>query len=250
MYVDTHCHIFKDYFDNIDELILKLEDSSVSKIIVNGVDMKSNLEVLELVKKYDIVYGAIGFHPTELDEYNDECLSWLEEHLSDNKIVALGEIGLDYHYENTNKDKQLDVFKKQLEIAERYNKPVIIHSRDSIQDTYNILKKFKLKGSMHCYSGSLEMAREFVKLGYLLGIGGVVTYNNAKNVKNVVKNIELEYILLETDSPYLSPVPHRKEINTPCNIPLIAKEIAVIKGMNDMEIGKITSLNSERLFDF
>ena len=250
MYIDNHCHIFNDYFDDVDGLIKKISEQSVFKIIVNGYDMKSNIEVLELCKKYDMVYGAIGFHPTDLDGCDDDSLEWLEEHINDDKIVALGEIGLDYHYENTDKNNQKYYFKKQLEIAQKNKKPVIIHSRDAIQDTYDILKDFNLCGSMHCYSGSLEMAREFIKLGFLIGVGGVVTYKNAKAIKNVIENIDLEYILLETDSPYLSPVPYRGEVNTPCNIPLIAGEIARIKGESVELIGKITSDNSCRLFDF
>ncbi len=207
--IDTHCHILSDSFDNIPYIIDKIKESGIKKIIVNGTDMKSNLEVLELVKKYDIVYGAIGFHPTELEDYKDSDLLWLDEHLDDDKIVALGEIGLDYHYDNTDKNKQNDVFKKQLEIAKKHNKSIIVHSRDAIQDTLDILKKYNLKGTLHCYSGSLEMAKEFIKCGYYIGVGGVVTYKNAKNLINVIENIGLEYILLETDSPYLTPEPYR-----------------------------------------
>ena len=192
--IDTHCHITSEYFDEIDKIIEKIKAVGVKKIIVNGCDMKSNLEVMELVKRYDIVYGAIGFHPTELEKFNNIDLEWLEEHINDKKIVALGEIGLDYHYENTDKNKQKYVFKRQLEMATKYNKPIIVHSRDSIQDTLNILKEYNLKGSLHCFSGSLEMALEFIKCGYLIGVGGVVTFKNAKNIVDVIKNIDLEYI--------------------------------------------------------
>ena len=249
MFIDTHCHIFSEYYDDISELIEKIKDAGISKVIVNGCDMKSNLEILELVNKYDIVYGALGFHPTDLDEYNDEWITWLDEHINDKKIVALGEIGLDYHYDNTDKILQKDVFRKQLLIAEKYNKPVIIHSRDSIQDTYDILKEFNLKGSMHCYSGSLEMAREFIKLGYYIGVGGVVTYKNASNILNVIKNISLEYILLETDSPYLTPEPYRGMKNSSCYIPIIAEKIATIKEVSLEDVSKITTMSAERLFD-
>ena len=249
MFIDTHCHIFSEYYDDISELIEKIKDAGISKVIVNGCDMKSNLEILELVNKYDIVYGALGFHPTDLDEYNDEWITWLDEHINDKKIVALGEIGLDYHYDNTDKILQKDVFRKQLLIAQKYNKPVIVHSRDSIQDTYDILKEFNLKGSMHCYSGSLEMAREFIKLGYYIGVGGVVTYKNASNILNVIKNISLEYILLETDSPYLTPEPYRGMKNSSCYIPIIAEKIASIKEVSLEDVSKITTMSAERLFD-
>ena len=131
----------------------------------------------------------------------------MEENINNSKVVAIGEIGLDYHYDNTDKEKQIMVFRRQLDIANKYNKPIIVHSRDSIQDTYNILKQYKVKGSIHCFSGSVEMAREFIKLGYKLGIGGIITYKNAKTIKEVVRDIDLSYILLETDSPYLTPSP-------------------------------------------
>ena len=248
--IDTHCHITNSDYDDIPFLIDKIKKSGVKKIIVNGTDMKSNLEVLELVKKYDIVYGALGFHPTELDNYTDDNLKWLDDHLGDDKIVALGEIGLDYHYENTDKELQLDVFKKQLKIAKKHNKPVIVHSRDSIKDTYDILKEYNLRGSLHCFSGSLEMANEFIKIGYMIGVGGVVTFKNAKNIINVIENIDLEYILLETDSPYLTPEPYRKYKNDSSYIPIIAKKIAEIKNISLEEVEKTTNATAGKLFDF
>ena len=248
--VDTHCHIsFSDY-DDISLLIDKIKNAGITKVIVNGCDMKSNLEIIELTKKYDIVYGALGFHPTELDSFRDEYLGWLDNHIDDNKIVAVGEIGLDYHYDNTDKSKEISVFKRQLEIAKKHNKPVIIHSRDAIQDTYDILKEYDLRGSLHCYSGSLEMAREFIKMGYLIGVGGVVTYKNAKNIINVIENIDLEYILLETDAPYMTPEPFRKYKNDSSYIPVIAKKIADLKNIDVEEVGRVTSESASRLFDF
>ena len=250
MFIDTHCHITSDYYDDIPCLIEKLRDNGINKIIVNGTDMKSNLEVLELVAKYDNVYGAIGFHPTELDMFTDSDLVWLEKHINDDKIVAIGEIGLDYHYDNTDKNKEKIVFKKQLDIAKKHNKPVIIHSRDASADTLNILKEYNLKGSLHCFSGSLEMAREFIKIGFFIGVGGVVTYKNAKNIVDVIKNIDLEYILLETDSPYLTPEPYRGKKNDSSYIPLIATKIAEIKGISLSQVEKTTNLNASRLFDF
>lgn len=250
MYIDTHCHITRNDYSDIPILINKIQESGIDKIIVNGTDMESNLEILELTKKYDIVYGAIGFHPTELDKYDERDLKWLEEHINDDKIIAIGEIGLDYHYDNTDKNKQIDIFRKQLEIAKRHNKPIIIHSREAIQDTFDILKEYNLKGTLHCYSGSLEMAREFIKLGYLIGVGGVVTYKNAKNIVNVIENIDLEYILLETDSPYLTPEPYRGEKNDSSYVPLIALKIAHIKNIPVDIIAKTTSENASKLFDF
>ena len=175
-------------------------------------------------------------------------MDWLEEHIRDDKIVALGEIGLDYHYDNTDKEQENYVFKKQLEIARKHNKPVIIHSRDAIQDTYNILKEYNVRGCLHCYSGSLEIAREFVKLGFLLGVGGVITFKNAKNIVNVIKNIDLEYILLETDAPYLSPAPVRRETNDSRNIIYVAENLTKIKGLKIEDVLRINKENVNRLF--
>lgn len=250
MFIDTHCHISKEYFDDIPNLIAKIVKSGVNKVIVNGCDMKSNLEVLKLVEKYDIVYGALGFHPTELDDFSDEQLIWLEKNINNKKIVAIGEIGLDYHYDNTDKVKQKEVFEKQLQIASKYHKPVIVHSRDAINDTYNIISKYNVIGSLHCFSSSKEMAERFIKLGFYIGIGGVCTYKNAKEIKEVIKAIDLEYIILETDTPYLSPEPVRKEKNTPCNIPIIASYIASLKDIDLSIVSKVTSANASRLFDF
>ena len=248
--IDTHCHITRNDYDNIPFLIEKIKASGVKKIIVNGTDMESNLEVLELTKKYDIVYGALGFHPTELDNFDDNYLDWLDKNINNKKIVALWEIGLDYHYDNTDKEKEINVFKKQLEIAKKHNKPVIIHSRDAKQDTYDILKKYNLNGSLHCFSGSLEMAYEFIKLGYMIGVGGVLTFKNAKNIINVISNIDLEYILLETDSPYLTPEPYRKYKNDSSYIPVIAKKVAEVKNISLDDVVKTTTDGACRLFDF
>ena len=250
MYIDTHCHLYKEYYNNIDDVIEESMAEGVCKFIVNGCDMMSNMEALELSHKYDNVYAAIGFHPTELDDFNDEYFDWLEDNINDKKVVAIGEIGLDYHYDNTNREKEIYVFRKQLDIAKKYNKPIIVHSRDAIGDTYDILKDYDLRGSIHSYSGSVEMAREFIKLGYMLGIGGVVTFKNAKNIKEVVKDIDLSYILLETDSPYLTPEPYRGTPNSPKYIPYIAKTISDIKGVSINDVRGTTSANAERLFDF
>lgn len=250
MFIDTHCHIFSEYYDDIDKVISECRDNNIDKIIVNGSNIKSNIGVMELANKYDIVYAAIGFHPTELDDFKEEYFRFLEENINNSKVVAIGEIGLDYHYDNTDKEKQIMVFRRQLDIANKYNKPIIVHSRDSIQDTYNILKQYKVKGSIHCFSGSVEMAREFIKLGYKLGIGGIITYKNAKTIKEVVRDIDLSYILLETDSPYLTPSPYKGESNSPKYIPLIAEAIADIKDVSIVDISRVTTANAEAIFDF
>ena len=250
MFIDTHCHLYDEYYSDMDRVIQNAVKNNVKRVIVNGCDMKSNKEVLELIKKYDIVYGALGFHPSELDGISDEELKWLDDNLDNSKIVAVGEIGLDYHYDETDREKQQYFFRKQLEIAKKHNLPVIVHSRDSIQDTYNILKDSSVKGVLHCYSGSLEMAREFIKIGYFLGVGGIITFKNAKNIINVINNIGLEYILLETDSPYLAPEPYRGRTNEPAYIPIIASKIAALKGVSISEVERITTGTARDIFDF
>ena len=248
MLVDTHCHIFSEYYDDIDEVVMRARDAGVTMLVVNGIDRRTNEEVLELVKKYDIVYGALGFQPEVAESINDDDLSFIEKHINDDKIVAVGEIGLDYHYD-VDKEKQKEVFKRQLEIAKKYNKPVIVHSRECIQDTYDILKVSSVKGIMHCYSGSVEMAREFCKIGFYLGIGGIVTFKNAVKLVDVIKDIGLEYIVLETDSPYLSPEPYRGKRNEPINVGVILQKICALKGLDYKDASEITTGNVLRLFD-
>lgn len=250
MFIDTHAHLFKEYYSDLDDVILECLNNGVNKIIVSGCDMASNKEVLELVSKYDCIYGTLGFHPTELDDFKDEYFDWLEDNINNRKIVGVGEIGLDYRYEDTNRELQKMVFKRQLDIASRNKKPIVVHSRDAIGDTYNILKDYKLRGSIHAFSGSVEMAQEFIKLGYMIGVGGVVTFKNAKNIKEVVKSVPLAYILLETDSPYLTPEPYRGEVNSSKNIPLIANKIAELKEVSNIDVSRVTSDNAERIFDF
>ena len=248
MLVDTHCHIFKEYYQDIDEVIARAYDNGLGMIIVNGYDKKSNEEVLELVKKYDIVYGALGIQPEYAVDASEEDFKFIEEHINDDKIIAIGEIGLDYHYD-IDKDRQKEVFKRQLDIARKYNKPVIVHSRECIQDTYDILRVSNVEGIMHCYSGSVDMAREFIKIGFYLGIGGVSTFKNASRLVDVIKEIPMEYIVLETDSPYLSPEPYRGCRNEPINVGVILQKICEVKGLDYNESCSITTRNVLRLFD-
>ena len=248
MLVDTHCHLFREYYDDVEEVLDKAKKNGVGLVIVNGTKREDNEEVLELVKRFDMVYGAIGIQPEEINEHWEECLEFIEQHINDNKIIAVGEIGLDYHYE-CDRELQKIVFRKQLEIAQKYNKPVIIHSRDCIQETYDILKEYHVKGIMHCYSGSVEMARQFVKLGFYLGIGGISTFKNASKIVDVIKNISLEYIVLETDSPYLTPEPYRGKLNEPANIGIIMQKICDLKSLDYQGTCDVILANVLRLFD-
>ena len=250
MFIDVHCHLESNYYNYIDKVINNAKKNNVNKIIYNGCSKKSNKEIIKLINKYDSVYGAVGYHPTELDDVNEKDYELLESLLSNKKIVAIGEIGLDYHYPNTNKEKQKYAFRRQLELAEKHNIPVIVHSRDAIQDTFDIMSEYNIKGVIHCFSGSVEMAKEFIKKGFLISVGGIITFKNAKNIIEVIKNIDLSYILLETDSPYLTPEPFRKEQNEPMYIPIIASKIADILNVSIEEVSSKTTDNAKRLFDF
>lgn len=246
--IDTHAHLFINDYDNIEEVINKMENNI---IIVSGTNINDNKEVIDLINKYKNVYGTIGIHPTEIDSKEEETLKFIEDNLDNKKIVGIGEIGLDYHYE-CDKEKQKEIFIKQIELANKYNKTMVIHSRDAIKDTYEILKKYKkenIKIDIHCYSSSLEMAKEFIKLNGMLGIGGVLTFKNSKILKEVVENIDLKYLLLETDSPYLSPEPFRGTKNEPYNIIYVAKKIAEIKNVSLEKVLEITTNNAISQFD-
>lgn len=248
MLIDTHCHLSYNDYSDLDSVIKKM-DSGV--MITNGVDSNSNHEVIDICGKYANVYGTLGIHPENVDNVFDDDFLFIEKHISDLKIVGIGEIGLDYHFRSDNKEKQKEVFIRQLLLAQKYNKPVVIHSRDAILDTYNILKDLKLTipVDIHCFSSSLEMAREFIKLGCNLGIGGVLTFKNSDKLKEIVKCIDLKYLLLETDSPYLSPEPFRGCQNMPSNVYYVASKIAEIKGISVDSVIYETNKNAVRMFD-
>ena len=249
MYIDTHCHLsMEDYLD-IDKVIEENKDALVEKIVVSGCSRESIEEVMDLKDKYDMVYVTIGYHPEYADTVTESDLDYLKSLLGEKKVVGIGEIGLDYHYTKENKDKQIWLFEEQLKIADAFNLPVVIHSRDATMDTINILKKYKVKGIIHCFSGSLETANIYISMGFLLGIGGVVTFKNSK-LKDVVKEVPLESIVLETDSPYLAPVPFRGKINSSKYLEFIANFIADIKNISLEELAEITSKNASSLFDF
>lgn len=249
MYIDSHCHLSKEYYESLDEIINKAKENKVNTLIISGCDKNGIIEGLDIINKYENIYMTIGFHPSEANITTDEDLLWLEELIEENnKIIAVGEIGLDYYWVKDNKELQKDLFKKQLDIAARLNLPVIIHSREATKETYDMLKEYDLKGIIHCYSGSLEMAKEYIKIGYKIGIGGVVTFKNT-NLVDVVKEIDIKEITLETDSPYLAPTPYRGKQNSPEYIPLIAEKIAEIKEITKEEVGKITTNNIKELFN-
>lgn len=248
MIIDTHAHIFDEKFNDVNEVINEALNNNVKKMIVVGYDKKSSLLALELTKKYDFLYLSVGLHPSEVEKEDDENLEWLKEIIENEKVVAIGEIGLDYYWDKSFKEKQKKFFKKQIEIAKHYNLPIIVHCREAVQDCFDILKDEKIRGVMHCFSGSLEMAREFTKRGYYLGIGGVVTFKNAKEIKKIVEEIDIKYLLSETDCPYLAPVPFRGKVNQPAYLKYVVEEIAKIKAMDIDEVEKCLEENAYNLF--
>ncbi len=247
MLSDTHCHIFSNYYYNVDDLINSFELNNIKRVIVNGYNKVSNEEVLNLIK-YDSVYGALGIHPDNISDYNEFNFKFIEENLMNEKVVAIGEIGLDYYHNSSNKDEQISMFERFLELAEAYNKPVIIHCRNASDDLLRILKSHNCYGVIHCFSGSYELACEYIKLGFKLGIGGVVTFKNSK-LKDVLKRISVSDILIETDSPYLTPEPIRGNFNEPLNVNFIAKYLSDIYDISIDDLSDIMELNYNNVFN-
>lgn len=249
MFIDTHMHIGDDFGVEPDLYVKNATDAQVEVLIASFCEKDDIMLSTKFVEKYKNLYACIGYHPEVSNKIVEKDYEILEEMVKNNpKIVAIGEIGLDYYWNKDNKDKQREVFCKQLEIAEKLKVPVVIHSRDSINETYEILKKYKVPGVIHCFSGSLEMAKKFISLGFLLGIGGVVTFKNSK-LFEVIEKLELTNIVLETDSPYLTPEPNRGKINESSNIPYIAQKIAEVKHIPLENVAKITTENAIRTFD-
>lgn len=242
MIIDTHCHL--ESYDNIDDIV-----NFDGIMIAAGCNDETNLRVVELVNKYSNIYGTLGIHPEELDNVTDNSFKIIEDNLSNKKIVGIGEIGLDYYYDDTRKEEQKELFIKQLELASKFKLPVVIHSRDSIADTYNIMSNYQLKGNIHCFSSSLEMAKKFIKLGYKIGIGGVLTFKNGKKLQEIVKNIDINDIVLETDSPYLTPEPYRGHKNEPKNVIYVANKISELKGISIEKVIEITTNTAISQFD-
>ena len=248
MIIDTHCHIYNSEIENAEDIIKECSKNNIY-MILNGIDPKSNKEVLELASKYDNVYAALGYDHSVVNDITEEDIKLLDEQLNNDKVIAVGEIGLDYYWVKDNKDTQKELFEKMLNLAEKHNLPVIVHAREAVQDTYDILKKHKVIGSMHCYQGSKEMAKEFIKLGFYIGIDGPITYKNNKKHKEMIKEIDINHILIETDSPYLSPEPVRGKQNTSMNLKYIIKTISDELNISNEEMLKILEKNTKKLFN-
>lgn len=247
--IDTHSHI--DMLKNPEKEIEESIASGVKKIIIPGVEPSAFDTITEYIDRYDCIYGALGVHPSEAQKFNNDTAKKMMLLAHHPKIVAIGEIGLDYYWDKTFVDVQKKVFQTQVEIAISLGLPVIIHDREAHLDTFNILKDLNYnKVVMHCFSGSKEFAKQCVDLGWYLGIGGVVTFKNSRKMKDVVKEIPLENIVLETDAPYLTPHPLRGEENSPKYLNLIAKEIASLKDISFEAVEQTTTQNAEKIFNF
>lgn len=252
MIIDTHIHLDDEAFDvDREELISSFKDAGIEKVVNIGANIKTSENSLELAHRYPNIYAAIGVHPCDVSELNEDNFIYLRELTTKDKVVAIGEIGLDYYYDNVDKDTQKYWFKKQLDLSIELGLPVVIHSREAAKDTLDILKEYKntsLFGVIHCYSYSLEMAKEFEKLNFFFGIGGVVTFNNAKKLKEVVSYLSLDKIVLETDAPYLSPTPNRGKRNSSLNLTYVIDEIARLKNLDKDYIIKKTKENAHKLY--
>ncbi len=253
MIIDSHAHLDDSAFqEDREELILKLREHKISHVMNISASLESARTSLALAKKYDFIYTSMGIHPCETKELTEENFKEIIGYLSEEKVKAVGEIGLDYYWNEPEKKIQEYWFRKQLRLAHEYQLPVIIHSRDAASDTYHIMKEEQsadLKGVINCYSYTKETARDYLNWGYYFGIGGVITFQNAKKLKEAVEYIPLEHIVLETDSPYLSPTPYRGKRNSPLNLPLIAQAIADLKGISTEEVIQVTTNNTKHLYN-
>lgn len=257
---ETHAHYDDDAFDkDRDELLSGMQEAGIETIVNIGANIESCKSTLALCEKYPFVYGALGVHPSDAGELNEETFAWLKQtaekksYNNGGKIVAIGEIGLDYYW-----DKEADVqanqrfwFEKQANLARELKLPMVVHSRDAAKDTLDMMKAMgaeEIGGIVHCYSYSVEQAREYLRMGFMFGIGGVITFSNARKLKEVVEYLPIEAIVLETDCPYLAPVPNRGRRNSSLNLPYVAGEIAALKGLTEEEVIRITRENAKKVY--
>lgn len=245
---DSHTHILPTDVPNYQEILENLKQNNIKRIIINGYNDKTNKEVLELVSKYENVYGALGFHPDNINELTENSLEFIKKNLNNPKIIAIGEIGLDYYHNKENKEDQIKLLEKFLELSTKTNKPVIIHNREATGDLINTLKKYKTKGIIHCFNGSKETANIFLKLGYKLGIGGVITFKNCK-LKEEIKDLSPNSFFLETDAPYLTPEPYRGKPNEPKYMIYTLRVLSEALNINEEELSNTLENNFHELFD-
>lgn len=250
MFTDTHSHYDDEAFDlDRDELLKSFSKNKIDKVISIGCDIETSKNAVELSKKYDFVYASVGFHPNYAHLYDDNAEKILMDLAKNNeKVVAWGEIGLDYHYDEPKKEIQIENFIRQIDVANKIGLPVSVHSRDAMGDTLEIVKNHRFKGVFHCYSGSVETAKELVKMGYYISFAGTVTFKNAKNLKEVAKYVPSDRYLIETDCPYLSPEPYRGKRNSSLNLIYTAQYLADLRGVDLQTVADETTKNAQELF--
>jgi len=253
MLFDSHAHLNDERFDeDRDELINSLKEKSVDLVVNPGADIETSKSAVELSKKYDFIYAAVGVHPHDVSDLDDTAIDTLRNlAIENNKVVSIGEIGLDYYYDYSPRDSQKEWFKKQILLANELKLPIIIHDRDAHADTFDIIKEYKsdeIGCVLHCYSGSVELAREYIKLGCYISIPGTVTFKNSRKVREVAREIPLDRLFIETDSPYMAPEPHRGKRNDPSLVAFVADKIAQEKGISYEEVCDKTKENAKKFF--
>lgn len=252
MFTDTHAHLFyKNFSGEVDQIIERAKQAGVDFIIVPGTDLATSRQAIELAEKYDCVYASVGVHPHDSKEWNESIINELEEIAKHKKVVAIGEIGLDYFYDFSPRDIQIKAFEEQIELALKLKLPIIVHNRESNEDIMRIIRKYKdsgLRAQFHCFAGSVADARELVEMHHYISFPGIVTFKNAESVRQVLSRVAIENLLLETDSPFMTPIPHRGQRNEPAYINLIAEKIAEIHHLTTADVGKATSYNAYKFF--
>ncbi len=252
MFIDTHVHLnAEQYNEDLQDVIDRALEAGVNQMVVIGFDQKTIKRAIELAEEYEFIYAVVGWHPVDAIDCTDEDLQWIEELASHPKVVAIGETGLDYHWDKSPKEIQQQVFRKQIQLAQRVNLPLVIHNRDATEDVVRILQEEqaeKTGGVMHCFGGSVETAKTCIDMNFMISLGGPVTFKNAKKPKEVATEIPLEWLMIETDAPYLAPHPHRGKRNEPGLVPLVAEEIARLKGVSIEEVAQATTENAKRFY--
>ena len=252
MLFDTHVHLNAAQFqEDLSEVIERALASGVSQMVVVGFDRPTIMKAIELAEAYEFLYASVGWHPVDAIDMKEKDLLWLEELSTHPKVVALGEMGLDYYWDKSPKEIQKEVFRKQIQLAKKVKLPIIIHNRDATADIVEILKEEKAEtvgGIMHCFSGSVEVAKECIKMNFYISLGGPVTFKNAKQPKKVAEEIPLDRLLIETDAPYLTPHPYRGKRNEPSYVKLVAEEVSRIKNVSFEEVSRITTENANKIF--
>lgn len=251
MLVDTHTHIdLENFEDHLEEVLSTAKEYNVQKVVIPGVEPSGFDRIFALCNQYSEIFGAVGVHPEEVEKYSSDTDDLIKDFLKKPKIVAVGEIGLDYYWDKSKINEQKEIFERQILIAKEFNKPVLVHDREAHQDSFDILKKTKAAETgavMHCFSGSPEFAAECVKEGFYIALGGVVTFKNSIKAKEVAKTVPLNRLLLETDAPYMTPVPFRGKENQPAYVKFVAQEIANLRNISFEEVAQVTTENAQRI---